>query len=395
MKLFACAFWLALLAAAEPNPQPIRLSFDLEGHAVWLPVRINGSPPERFLFDTGAGGIVVNRRFGDALKLRYLEEISQPNAGAGDQSTQIALLEDVSYELPSGVILRPRRSVAIRLDEVARSYGAPMNGIIGGDLIEKYVVALDADTRTLTLYDPSAFVYRGGGAVLPIEVRDKHAYVRCTVGLAGWPPVEGTFMIDSPGRDTVLFTEPFQREHGLRAAMAMLLPQRATGVGGRFSDFVGRIEFLRIGPYRIQAPVAHFPDARAGAFARTDMAGVISWELLRRFRVILDYHRSRIILEPNGHLNESCPTDAAGMSVRSVLNDYRAYEVDVVAAGGPADQAGVAAGDRIIAIGGRNADDLRLWEIRPLLQQAGRDIRIELVRNGERKSALLKLRELL
>jgi hypothetical protein len=382
------------IGSFDPKPVAV-LPFELAGGAIWLPVAVNGSPAQHFLFDTGAGSTVINRSRAAAMGLRLDGDHLQENAGAGENSTLIGLVPDVVFTLSPEVGVRLERSAVIALDEIARSYGSAMDGIIGGDLMDRYVVAIDYDSRKLSLFDPAGFRYSGTGLTLPIKVINKISYVQGTVAVSGRPPVSGMFMIDSPIRDAVVFSAPFTRRHRLKSGVPKMVPHRAIGVGGWSAHSKGRIRSLRIGPFTFARPVAHFPEDRAGAFAREDMAGAFGAELLRRFRVILDYSRSRVILEPNAHLREPWPADASGLLLRCPAGDYRSYEVMLVVPGSPAEQAGVQVGDRITAVDNVPASELALWQIRQILRQPGRNVMLGIAGPSAERRVILSLRELL
>jgi hypothetical protein len=49
--------------------------------------------------------------------------------------------------------------------------GRRTDGLVGTELLERYVVAFDSGARTMTACEPASFEYRGSGAVLPVERR--------------------------------------------------------------------------------------------------------------------------------------------------------------------------------------------------------------------------------
>ncbi|MGA2328606.1 MAG: retropepsin-like aspartic protease [Bryobacteraceae bacterium] len=163
IRLWYSLLVLCFLAAAEP---PRTFRFELYANAIWFAGRVNGSAPLHILFDTAAAGCVLNRSKLDALKLPALSEWDQANAGAGDNPTRITLIPSVRIEF-GGITLQPAHTVAVPLDDVADRYGTAMDGIVGFEPLERYVVRIDYDARTLTLYDPKEYRYDGGGAARP------------------------------------------------------------------------------------------------------------------------------------------------------------------------------------------------------------------------------------
>jgi len=109
-------------------------------------------------------------------------------------------------------------------------------------------------------------------------------------------------------------------------------------------------------------------------------AGLIGGRVLRRFTLIVDYSRSRILLEPNRMAREPDEFDMSGMSL-AARSDH-VYGVRTVIDGSPAADAGIRPGDIIDAIDGRSARALALDEIRQLLQHEGGTYTLR-VRRGE------------
>src|SRR5262249_13165369 len=125
----------------------------------------------------------------------------------------------------------------------------------------------------------------------------------------------------------------------------------------------GRLQELRIGRFALRDPVAVFSRAKSGALSHADRAGIVAGEILSRFKVIFDYWRSRIILEPNGHLDEPFTADASGVRIVVEGPGYNVYRIGKVTDDSAAAEAGLLAGDQILAIDGRPASDFTLAQI--------------------------------
>jgi hypothetical protein len=68
------------------------------------------------------------------------------------------------------------------------------------------------------------------------------------------------------------------------------------GVGGSADIRPGKLEELRLGSFKITKPSANF--FLEGSPAGDGQAGHIGLGALERFRMIFDYSRKRLILEP-------------------------------------------------------------------------------------------------
>jgi hypothetical protein len=325
----------------------------------------------------------------DELKLPILNEFDQPNAGAGERPTRIAILPGAKLEF-GGIALDLTQLPALPLDEVAGSYGAFMDAIIGRQLLQRYVVRIDYDSRSLTLYDPKTFEYTGKGSVLPIELRNGLPVVQVRFGLPGREVLEGGFLVDAPYPGVIQFTTPFIRQHDLltaaRKLTPRLMPSSGVGVGGEGQQQEGRVEWLALGSHTLKLPLATYAQAKAGAFARTDIAGIIGGGLLRRFAVTLDVPHARMILEPGRHFGDPFEYDASGLTVQRPGPPYRQLVVTRVVENTPAAEAGVQKDDRVLDF---------VWGLRTALKKADRDHTLKLQRGQTELTVKLRTRKLI
>ena len=80
----------------------------------------------------------------------------------------------------------------------------------------------------------------------------------------------------------------------LRSPPAGILPCRR-GLGGGARTRIGRVPKFRLGSEVIERPLTNF--FLEGSPVDDGLAGHIGMEVLRRFKVIFDYTRERMILE--------------------------------------------------------------------------------------------------
>ena len=81
-------------------------------------------------------------------------------------------------------------------------------------------------------------------------------------------------------------------------------------------------------------------------------------DILRRFKVIFDYTRKRMILEPNSQFDESFEYDMSGISLTAEGRDYKILRVGRVFEDTPAAEAGLRDGDQILAVDGKPSSEL-------------------------------------
>jgi hypothetical protein len=123
---------------------------------------------------------------------------------------------------------------------------------------------------------------------LPIEVRDKWAFVKGELLLPGPVAVQDSFLIDSGSSDAV--------DHPIVTKLQSRVATRSgVGLGTPVQGATARATSFRLGRYRVAAPIV----SCCGATDATSR--LIGNEVLRRFTVTFDYPSSRIFLTPNSY----------------------------------------------------------------------------------------------
>jgi hypothetical protein len=130
---------------------------------------------------------------------------------------------------------------------------------------------------------------------------------------------------------------------------------------GEDRGFAGRCP-----PYLVKNPVVHFP---SGEISAPGTAGNIGGRFLSRFRVIFDYRRMRMILEPTPGLSEPDEVDMSGLALSATGPDLDTVRVSRVRPGSPADSAGVKPGDVLERIDGQRASDIGADSVRTMFRR--------------------------
>jgi hypothetical protein len=274
-----------------------------------------------------------------------------------------------------------------------------MDGLVGAELLARYVVELDWEKRSMALHEPSTYRYSGEGAEIPLIVAGGMPFIHLQLSVPGGPPVEGLFLVDCPHPGTIIVNRPFVEENQILAAVRRnhqrLVIQYTEGVNGKSEVLYGRIPELKIGPFSMPEPVVGLSQAKAGALAQSEFAGILGAEILRRFRVIFDFSRERLILEPNSALTQLYRYDASGIRLRSTGEDFHEYVVAGIVEDSPAAAAKLLEGDRLIEIDGKPAKTLSLGEILEILKCDGGTTRLKIQRGAHSIDVSLALRQLI
>jgi hypothetical protein len=196
IKLGLTAMALAILPAALAGPgNTSTFAFEWRKGMIFVPVRLNGSRPLSFVLDTGSTRNLIDRTLVKDLGLKASGKGSLQGAGTG--RIPIEFIHDVRIALP-GLESGGYEFSSADLQPLAASLGVGVDGILGYEVFSRFVVTVDYRAKRLTLTLPEAFHPPGGAAqVLPIELRDKWAFVKAELVLPGPVTVQDSFLIDS------------------------------------------------------------------------------------------------------------------------------------------------------------------------------------------------------
>jgi len=194
----------------------------------------------------------------------------------------------------------------------------------------------------------------------------------------------------------LILTVPFVEEHGLaRAVSPAIEAPIGTGLAGELRGTIARLEALRLADWKIAFPTTGLGSERTGFLGRTDLDGVIGNAVFEGSRLIVEYARRRIIVEPHASVGGRCDYDMSGLRLTAQGPDLRHIMVDYVVPRSPAADAGIRVGDELLVIDGRAVADAALSEVRRVLRVNRALRRLVLKRDADTLRVTLRLRRLL
>ena len=365
------------------------IPFELYNNHIYMQVRMNGSA-RQFLLDTGAGITVVDKGLAEAEKLTLHGPF--PITGAGG-STDVAWTRVKSFNVP-GVSLTNQVVGVIALDGLRPLTGRRIDGILGYDFLSRFVVEIDYVNRSINLHEASSYEYEGSGEILPITLIGSVPYLRTSIVQNGRSPIEGEFNIDTGSTGSLTLNAPFVNSHQLLKFTSKTMSVPLSGVGGSAEQRIGRVGELRLGRLIIKDPITGFSQSEQGDFASTNFDGVIGNEVLRRFDVVVDYSRRRLILRPNKNFDAPYDYDRSGAILIAQPPDFELFKVHRVLQDSPAAEAGLRVGDSIVAIDGQPSSRYELAELRQMFREENREYALRVSRAGQVLDIKIKLRKL-
>ena len=270
--------------------------------------------------------------------------------------------------------------------------GFQVGGMLGFEMFRRFVSIIDYQKNELTLIDPARFTAADrarAGVAVPFVFYDHMPQV---TGRLGTLPARHN--IDTGSRSEVTLARPFVERTKLREAYPEgVKAVDGWGVGGPSRSYVVRATSLSLGAVTIETPVAGLATQGKGVFTDENFDGNIGSGLLKRFVVTFDYDRQLMYLRRIAPPPVDAGTfDRCGCWL-NLAND--GFEIKDIAAGGPAEAAGLKVGDVVTAIDGAPAGSVSLSDARAAMRVAATDrpIRIDYRREGVAAVVMLTPRD--
>ncbi|MDM1293057.1 PDZ domain-containing protein [Sphingobacterium sp. N143] len=377
---------------------------------VIIPVQVNGYPMN-FLLDTGVKETMI---FGETLNSIDSAVFVNKFQGLGkdegldgylsinNQVNVAHVYEDLDH--PIYILNNAHIDISTRI-------GVEINGIMGSRFFQGHCVELDFLKHRITLYQQGV-VPKGLHKMqrLPMDMINNRPYVSVAFDQDS-TEIKGRVLIDMGNSDALMLIP--DRLKGFSIRSPYILDYIGQGFNGEIYGKRNRIKSLKIGEFTMDFPLVAYPELTSlqhAAFV-SERIGSIGNELLRRFKIVLDYPNKAIYLRKNRNFDKFYYLNMSGLEVihdgityekeqvpvalkkdggieirmdnsvqfRFVLRNL--YKVAMVRAESPAAIAGLKAEDKILKINGRSASSYSLESINNLFKsEEGKEIRLKIAR---------------
>ena len=277
-------------AAPAPPQQPVVIPFEFSRGHITVAARVNDLGPLSFLLDTGYALTMIHPAHAETLALKRVGHVTIVGI-AGEEAAD--LLNGASFDL-AGVTYTPRRIASLPSEAGQRR--RRRDGILGHGFFKRFIIAIDPQARTLTLQEPKEFQYSGPGEIIPISFRKTTPIVEGSVQTPGGQTVKARFEIDTGCTGGLCLGHDFVEANKLAPDDSSGRGGARTGVGGATRTRDGHVPQLKLGRLTIDRPDASF--FQEGSPVDAGLAGHIGLDVLRQFKIIFDYSRQQMILEP-------------------------------------------------------------------------------------------------
>ena len=376
-----CVSTACLHGAPVAPPVPLAtVPFDAYGGAIYVPGVIDGDSAWLML-DTGLSRTGLDRDWAATAGVATADTTST----AVVKSLRLGDLELQNY-----------RVALYRLGGLSEASGRPQRGLVGHDVLQRFVVEIDYPLRRVRLFDAAHYYYTGDGAAVRFTPDADLPLLRASVKIPGRRSIAARLLLDTGASGLCLIlTAPFGEQHGLSRVTPAIDAPIGTGLVGELHGTIVRLQELRLGGLKVAFPTTGVCGEHKGFLGRTDIDGVIGNSVFEESRLIVDYARHRAIVERSARAGPTCDYDMSGLRLVARGPALKELVVDYVIPHSPAAEAGIVAGDELLLIDRQAVGDLDLSDIRRTLRVAGAVRQLVLRREGDTLRVAIKLRRLL
>lgn len=387
-----------------------------------MPVEINGAKLQ-FILDTGVDKtILFNLSESDSLGLNNVKRVKLQGLGTG--SPIEALVSNNNYFKVNNIRSYNQELYVILNDKfnLSAKMGTTIHGIIGNQLLKNVIAKINYRRKVIDFYNPKSYnkKKRRRGVTFPLQFYRNKPYIEGNV-IIDSTEIPVKLLIDSGGSDALWLFE--DSKPSIKPPKKYFIDILGEGLSGTIYGKRSKIESFSLGRYKIKKPTVSFLDTLSSFNARRfkQRNGSIGGNILKRFKVLLDYPNKQITLKKTASLNDGFYYNMSGMSIvydgsrlvkekvitenlgaynglekskslspikLSMAVNYRyvfkpVFKVDKLVKESPAEKAGLRVGDKIRKINGKFSYQYTIGEITSLLQKKpNKRIKIEVIRLG-------------
>ncbi|MFY0653224.1 MAG: aspartyl protease family protein [Cyclobacteriaceae bacterium] len=374
-KTFASTIliFLASLSFSLAQTPLTSVPFELYGDHVFIKIKVNNSRDLDFIFDTGDGLTVLNIETAKELNMLSGSDAKKTSA-EGEISGK--LLKHQKIEI-NNIELRDIEIYETSLRHLEMSIGRTIDGIIGYDMLENYVVSMNFDKLSFDLYDSKGYAYKGNGRRLPINLTSYIPHVSANVVLANGETVSGEFFVDTGAKATIDFNTPYVKKHGLTDKIGESYIYLVAGLGKKeYEHHQGKAKSLTFSGFQFDDVPVGLSHAEHGIQNNKKVTGIFGSGLLRLFNITYDYKNKTMYWEKNDKYNVPFSFNASGLELQ-LSKDMSKVLIHKVFDNGPAEGAGIMVDSELQELNGKAAIEIGLPELRRQLMEDGKTVNIK------------------
>lgn len=346
------------------------MNFDFSTRQVVVETKLQG---ESFAMaiDTGAPLTVLDSKLARQAQVISGGDVTIEGLG-GVTKGELGYVAALSV---GGLSVKPMFAVIADLSGFSRLFGRRIRGILGYDFLQQYQTTIDFPNGTIMFSAPEDRLEGG----IPFTLNGCMPRVVATAN-----GVRFEADLDTGSSGTTL---PIVVSSKLRLGYGHI--GRGVGIAGiPYLRYAARLRILGAGGAESEGVVVGYRAPLLYDQEELPTVGRIGNNFLRQYRFTLNYRVKQYRLEQGGRTGPD--HEAVHPGVQVGLDGDR-FVVEAVYPGSPAAEAGLAKGDRLLAIGGVSVTEWSLYQLLRRLEGApGSGVEVRYSRGDDERTAVLK-----
>jgi hypothetical protein len=270
--------------AAAPADVPLT-----RGGTAWL-IRplINGTDVGWLVFDTGVAGMLISAA---AAGQTDMAAIGTTRLKDGSVTT---VFQGETFQL-GRVTVHDTKYAGAGFPDSHVTFGHPVEGYCAYHLFAQTILELDIGRERIAIHDPATYELEEGGQWEPLILDHNLPHVWCRFA----EDHGGLFLLDAGYPGAVQLFQHVVKQHELLEGRRTRLRTIPT-FGAQMWVRQGPLEWFEIGSKRLEDVETHFANGPNPLYPGSSLtSGIVGVDVLRHFRVVLDYGRQRVALIPS------------------------------------------------------------------------------------------------
>lgn len=347
-----CFFLLGInLLHARENKPLVKIPFITNDRQTYLKLQVNGSNEILcFAFDTGAGSTVLDKN--------YLEIAGVTLTGEKEEmATSMNVVQvDISNNNKINVNGLAISGIKFYIESLSHLTPSPegekVAGVIGYDLMKNYVTYINHENNYIELYPKGTQLYPKAKQLSIFLYESELPAFHATIQTESGKTFPVRLIFDSGASFTSSLNTSFIIKHNMEQELKVKI--QVPVIGGAQSsasvNYLSSLKQISFADYSFNHVPVNFSTSISGASASDSIDGVIGFDLIKLFNVVLDYEHKFVKLIPNKYYHSAFDFNLIGVNLRTVNNQ-------VVVAGvmefSPAKSAGIKEGDVVLSVDGK------------------------------------------
>lgn len=384
--LYMLSLILSLQCYAAKRAKPIAsIPFETVGTYVVIKLRINNSSPLDLILDSGIRNTIITELMpGDRITLHFSDVKELMGLGTGSTfeayTSNYNSLKAKKYKIDKKTVFVLKEDIF----NLSKHTGSKINGLVGLDFFQDYVIEINYSKKRLRVYDYKTFIAPKGYEKFPILVKDRKMFMNMTIQESDSTKKNVKMLIDT-GAELGAWFQTYKEnsvtkpDNGIEASIGQ-------GFNGEITGELNRLKKVCFGSFCIHDAIVAFPDSGsiAAIVENSERDGTIGCQLLSRFDTYIDYPNGHIYMKPNRYFSKKFYYNIAGLEIMQILPNLPQVEVWKVWKNSPAEKAGIKVGDQILEVNDMKAFTLKINDFKNIFQTpSNKPLRIKIYRENK------------